>query len=153
MTTTGVEYANGWATLKLTAILAAALISSTSGAWAAACLDTKIRSIHTRLSDQEKGADFVEAGGVAENLFLWINTKPAPHNVGQFALTATDHGALTHDCFLDCSRVTTFAEELGSARHRGPISEALAARIVELLTEKPPKTLPGKHLKLIIASL
>jgi hypothetical protein len=89
----------------------------------------------------------------AENLFLWINTEPRTHNVGQFALAAMDHSALTHDCYLDCSRVTTFAEELGSALHRGPISESLAARIVEFLTEKPPKTLPGKHLNLIITNL
>jgi hypothetical protein len=58
--------------MKRAAILAAALALSTSGALAAqhkpgvgACVDTKIRSIHTRLWDQEKGADFVEAGGVS----------------------------------------------------------------------------------------
>jgi hypothetical protein len=89
----------------------------------------------------------------AENLFLWINTKPRPHDVGQLALTATDHDALTHNCYLDCSRVTTFTAELASALHRGPISETLAARIVEFLKQKPPKTLPGKHLNLIITNL
>jgi hypothetical protein len=90
----------------------------------------------------------------AENLFLWINTNPRSNAVGQFALTARDHSALTHDCYLDCSRVTTFAEaELESAHHRGPISKALAERIVDFLDKTPPKTLPGKHLKLIIANL
>jgi hypothetical protein len=87
------------------------------------------------------------------NLFLWINTKPSSHEVGQFALTATDHTALTHDCFLDCSRVTTFTGELDFALPRGPISKALAARVVEFLEEAPPKTLPGKHLKLIMTNL
>jgi hypothetical protein len=53
--------------MKRTAILAAALALSATGAWAAACVDTKIRSIHTRLWDQEKGADFVEAGGVSQS--------------------------------------------------------------------------------------
>jgi hypothetical protein len=89
----------------------------------------------------------------AENLFLWINTKPRPHDVGQFALTGTDHAALTHDCYLDCSRVTTFGAELTSALHRGPISKALAARIVEFIEKKPPKTLPGRYLNLIISNL
>ena len=57
----------------------------------------------------------------AEALFLWINSKSRPHDVGQLSLTATDHAALKHDCFLDCSRVTTFTAELATARHRGPI--------------------------------
>jgi hypothetical protein len=45
----------------------AALALSASWAWAApsSCADTQIRSIHTRLWDQEKGADFVEAGDVS----------------------------------------------------------------------------------------
>jgi hypothetical protein len=45
----------------------AALALNASGAWTAPspCVDTEIRSIHTRLWDQEKGADFVEAGGVS----------------------------------------------------------------------------------------
>lgn len=48
----------------------------------------------------------------------------------------------------------TFAgAELASAHHRGSISKALAARIVEFLEKTRPKTLPGKHLKLIITNL
>jgi hypothetical protein len=89
----------------------------------------------------------------AENLFLWINTEPRTHNVGQFALTATDHDALTHDCYLDCSRVTTFREELDSAIHRGPISKTLAARIVTFLHKTPPKTLAPRYRNLIITNL
>jgi hypothetical protein len=89
----------------------------------------------------------------AENLFLWINTKPRPHDVGQFALRTRDHAALTHDCYLDCARVTTFGAELTSALHRGPISKVLAARIVEFIEKKPPKTLPGRYLNLIISNL
>jgi hypothetical protein len=89
----------------------------------------------------------------AESLFLWINTKPRPHDIGQFALTAKDHAALTHDCYLDCSRVTTFGTELASALHRGQISRTLAIRIVEFLKKTPPKTMPGRHLALIITNL
>jgi len=77
----------------------------------------------------------------AENLFFWINSKPQRHGVGQIELTATDHSALTHDCFLDCSRVTTFSQrEMNAAQHRGCISAALAERIVLALEGNPPKT-------------
>ena len=90
----------------------------------------------------------------AENLFFWINTEPRRHNIGQLPLGAADHTALSHDCFLDCSRVTTFsAIELGSAQQRGAISSDLARRIVNLLETEPPKTLPPRHVKLAIDNL
>jgi hypothetical protein len=90
----------------------------------------------------------------AESLFFWINTKPQSHGNGQLELHQTDHGALTHDCYLDCSRVTTFsAHELQTARNRGPISCDLAQRIVAYLNNAPPKTLAPKHLRLAIANL
>lgn len=89
-----------------------------------------------------------------ENLFFWINTNPRRHGVGQFPLVAADHGALTHDCFLDCSRVTTFSQhELHGAQHRGSISVGLAQRIVEFLENHPPKTLAPRFLKLAIDNL
>lgn len=90
----------------------------------------------------------------AENLFFWVNTKPRRHGIGQLALVAEDHSALTHDCFLDCSRVTTFAGvELAAAQHRGAISPVLARRIVQLLETDPPKTLPPRYIKLVIENL
>jgi hypothetical protein len=49
--------------------------------------------------------------------------------------------------------VTPFATELASALHCGPISKTLAVRIVEFLKKTPPKTLPGKHVSLIITNL
>jgi hypothetical protein len=90
----------------------------------------------------------------AENLFFWINTNPQRHGVGQLHLVAADHGALSHDCFLDCSRVTTFAQhELDAAQHRGTISADLARRVVEFLQNDPPKTLPPRFVNLAIANL
>ncbi|MDO8837395.1 MAG: hypothetical protein Q7V31_00595 [Parvibaculum sp.] len=89
-----------------------------------------------------------------DNLFFWINTNPQRHNIGQLALVAADHGALKHDCFLDCSRVTTFSQhELDAAQPRGSISAALAQRIVALLENDPPKTLPPRFLKLAIDNI
>jgi hypothetical protein len=89
-----------------------------------------------------------------ENLFFWINTKASVHGVGQFPLTAAEHAALDRDCYLDCSRVTTFQPyELKKAIHRGPISCELAQRIVGYLTDEPPKTLVPRYLKLAIKNL
>lgn len=69
-------------------------------------------------------------------------------------LAANDHLALRHDCYLDCSRVTTFREqELLSALNRGPISAAVAGRIVDLLRDHPPKTLVASQRTLVINNL
>ena len=74
-------------------------------------------------------------------MFLWINTKPRQHDIGQLAFTAGDHAGLAHDCCLDCSRVTTFAGRVGLRLHRGPIFKALAARIVEFFKKRRLETL------------
>jgi hypothetical protein len=90
----------------------------------------------------------------ADNLYFWINTNPQRNGVGQFPLAAADHGALSHDCFLDCSRVTTFPQaELDAAQHRGAISADLARRVLEFLQNDPPKTLPPRFVKLAIENL
>jgi hypothetical protein len=90
----------------------------------------------------------------SESLFFWINTEARRHGIGQLPLKSHDHDALSRDCYLDCSRVTTFLRhELKAAKHRGPISRELAARIVEFLMNAPPKTLPPRHLKLAIDNL
>jgi hypothetical protein len=89
-----------------------------------------------------------------EHLFFWIITEPRSHGVGQLSLLATDHPAFSHDCYLDCSRVTTFLPlELNAAQSRDPISADLAAKIVKFLTDSPPKTLAPRHLKLAVDNL
>lgn len=90
----------------------------------------------------------------ADNLFFWINTNPQRHGIGQLPLAEADHGALSRDCFLDCSRVTTFPQrEQDAAQHRGAISADLARRVVELLQNTPPKTLAPRHVRLAIDNL
>jgi hypothetical protein len=74
--------------------------------------------------------------------------------VGQFALAATDHPALSHGYYLDCSRVTTFLPlELKAAQARELISTELAKKIVKFLMDSPPKTLPPRYLKLAVGNL
>jgi hypothetical protein len=89
-----------------------------------------------------------------ENLFFWINTEPRAHGEGQFALAASVHPALSHDSYLDCSRVTTFPPvELKAAETRDLISAELASRIVQFLEKTPPKTLAPRYRKLAIDNL
>lgn len=90
----------------------------------------------------------------ADTLFVWINTEARRHGVGQFPLKKGDHSALSHDCHLDLSRVTTFPpRELSKALDRGVISSDLADRILRALKAAPPKTLPPRHLRLIVQCL
>lgn len=90
----------------------------------------------------------------SDNLFFWINTKPARHGDGQLPLSKGEHFYLTHDCFLDCSRVTSFPpDELNAAKHIGPISREMAQRVIKLLVDSPPKTLPKRYADLAIQNL
>jgi hypothetical protein len=88
-------------------------------------------------------------------LFLWINTEPRQHGVGQMPLTSADHPqALKHDCYLDCSRVTTFPPgEMANAKARGSISPALAAKIADFIEENRPVTLRIEQQRLIVDGL
>lgn len=89
-----------------------------------------------------------------KNLFLWINTKRNDRQDGQLPLRADDHGVLDRDCFLDCSFVSTFPPvSLASARDRGPISDDLRNRIIEMFEQTPPRRVPRERVALIIASL
>lgn len=90
----------------------------------------------------------------APNQFLWINTNPARHGVGQFELAGDDHAALDRPCFLDCSRLTTFSEEeMATARNRGPITPNLAKRILEFIKENPPSTLRGFQVDIVVDAM
>jgi hypothetical protein len=52
-----------------------------------------------------------------KNLFVWFNTKAQRHGAGQLKCAAGDHTALTRDCYLDLSRVTTFQpHEIANAK-------------------------------------
>lgn len=110
--------------------------------------------VYTTLTRPPKDKIAICVCGVSD-LFLWINTKPRSHGIGQFRLRPSDHPeALTHECNLDCSQVTTFLpHELRASQHRGLISKDLARRIVQFLTDSPPKTLAPRHLKLIVENL
>lgn len=91
-----------------------------------------------------------------DNLFLWINSEKRYHNIGQFELKKEDHGALTHDCYMDCSRLTTFPPaELTASLERGCITNDLAQRIIQFLSDPDtaPSTLVQAQIDRIINNL
>jgi hypothetical protein len=56
---------------------------------------------------------------------------------------AKEHPALSHDCFLDLSRLTTFQHrEIDTAQTRGPLSNEVRARIIDTLAEGVPTLTP-----------
>jgi hypothetical protein len=85
-----------------------------------------------------------------EELFVWFNTHAQPHGVGQLQCTRSDHPALTHDCYLDLSRVTTFrAAEIANAQPRAPIPDELKKKICSMVRAGIP-TLAPRYTKLIL---
>lgn len=68
------------------------------------------------------------------NWFLLINTLPRFHGVGQMPLAEDDHIALTHECYMDCSKLFSFpVAERAASRDRGVISEEIADKLIEFV--------------------
>jgi hypothetical protein len=86
--------------------------------------------------------------------FLWFNTLPRPHGDGQLAIAETEHSAISRDCYLDCSRMTTFSPiELATAAARDLASPGMLGKVLGFLEREPPRALPGRHRALIIEAL
>jgi hypothetical protein len=77
------------------------------------------------------------------NLFVWFNTELQRHGVGQLKCASGDHRALTHDCYLDLSRVTTFsAAQIADAKPRGPISDEIKKKVCDMVEAGIPTLIP-----------
>ena len=87
------------------------------------------------------------------DLFVWFNTDPRKKRPAQKSVTAQEAPGITHDCFLDCSRVTTFpARELKGAEHQGCASAEFRKRVAQTVEEQA-TTLTGMQRKAIARSL
>jgi hypothetical protein len=92
----------------------------------------RVYVIHTTLTKPVPKEKIVICICAKDNLFVWFNTAAQRHGVGQLKCAAGDHPALSHDCYLDLSRVTTFrSDEIANAKPRDLISDKLKARICE----------------------
>ena len=109
--------------------------------------------IHTALTKPEPKDKLILCICDQANLFLWFNSKPAHHGIGQLPCAKGEHEALWKDCHLDMARVTTFApHELAIAGPRGPVSETLMSRI-RTVANGGVSLLAPRHLKLIRGKL
>lgn len=85
-------------------------------------------------------------------LFVWFNTRPQSHGVGQLRCSANDHPALAHECYLDLSRVTTFQPiEIEAAQARGALSADLIRAARDMVADGI-ETLSPRHAELIVAN-
>lgn len=109
--------------------------------------------VHTTLTTPPKDK-IVLCICAADNFFIWINTDPRHHGIGQFELASGDHPALRHTCYADLSRATTFQpRDLATARDRGIISQDLAQRLLTYLEANPPRTLAKRYADLLAQML
>jgi hypothetical protein len=106
--------------------------------------------VFTTLSKPEPKKKIVLCICEVSNLFVWFNTAAQRHGCGQLKCAPGDHPALSRDCYLDLSRVTTFRSiEIANAKPRGPISDDLKKRICCIVEAGIPTLLPV-HAKIIL---
>jgi hypothetical protein len=90
---------------------------------------------------------------VGPDYFFWINTDPRRHGRDQLALKKGCHNLVTHDSFLDLSRIVAHsAAELENAREFARISPELTGSILKTL-ENGLYILPPQHADLVKMNL
>lgn len=89
---------------------------------------------------------------VGAGLFLWFNTE-ARRRPAQMPVALGEAPGISHDCFLDCGRVTAFtAPELDQAEHCGRASDKFLLRVaVEI--ESRATTLTTGQRKTVVSAL
>lgn len=89
---------------------------------------------------------------VGNDLFFWFNTD-ARQRPGQMEVNPGDCPAITHKCYLDCGRVTTFSDrEVQASIVCGDVDAAFIKRVVEEVVERA-TVLVGAHRKLVAETL
>lgn len=93
--------------------------------------------VHTTLANPPKTKIVMYVGRHANHdLFLWFNTEPRKRPA-QMSVSPREAPVITRDCFLDCSRVTTFPpRELKQAEHQGCASAAFLQRVAQMIEDK-----------------
>jgi|GEM_PF-1541267 len=118
----------------------------------ASCKVGHVYIVETVLTKPPK-AKFALCVCIAHGYFVWINTKVAPHGNDQIALEAGIHELVTHDSFLDLSRVVVHSTaELEDAKEFPCISRDLRDRIIAAI-EAGLIVLPARHATIIKTNL
>jgi hypothetical protein len=111
--------------------------------------------VHTTLTKPQPKTKIVIYVGkhAGVDLFVWFNTDPREKRPAQMSVTAQEAPGITHNCFLDCSRVTTFpARELSGAERQGCASAEFRKRVAQTVEEQA-TTLTGVQRTAIAAAL
>jgi hypothetical protein len=84
------------------------------------------------------------------DLFLWFNTD-ARQRTAQLPIAAGEAPGITHECFLDCGRVTTHSET-EFEMHFGRASSAFLRKVAEEIEQRA-STLTNGQCREIAAAL
>lgn len=86
---------------------------------------------------------------VNPDYFLWINSESRSHGQDQLPLKEGSHRLITHDSYLDLSRIVAHsAAELEDAREFERISQTFARQIVHAI-DAGLEVLPDRHAQMI----
>jgi hypothetical protein len=110
--------------------------------------------IHTSLVNPPKQKIALYVGRLGSiDLFLWFNTEARRNRPAQMRVAPREAPGISRDCFLDCSRVTTFLQrELEDAVPCGRASRAFLLRVAQEV-EARAVTLTNAQRKAVVVSL
>lgn len=117
----------------------------------------KVYRVFTNLTKPSPKEKIILRVSDTECLYIWFNSKPQLDineniKIGQIPVVANAHEALSHDSYLDASRLI-YHEQSEVVREYSIISSHLATHIVSYLSETPPKTLTPQQIKMIVTNL
>ena len=109
--------------------------------------------VHTTLTKPPKHKIVLYVGHHAgADLFLWFNTNPRRERPAQMSVAPNEAPGITHNCFLDCGRVTTFtAYELERATRLGRASDLFLARVAQEIELRAITLVTGHRKKIVNA--
>lgn len=118
----------------------------------ASCKLGHIYIINTAIANPQK-EKFAICVGVVEKFFVWINTLPRPHGKDQLPITSGCHELVTHDSFIDLSRVVIHdGWEFDDAKEFSQIDKTLCTAILNALSAGL-EVMPPRHSDIIYKSL
>jgi hypothetical protein len=89
---------------------------------------------------------------VGDGFFLWFNTR-ARQQPGQLRVLPGECPEISHECYLDCGRVTVFSDaEVSAARHCGIAAIDFLTKVVDEI-ESRATVMVGLHRKAVAANL
>jgi hypothetical protein len=110
--------------------------------------------VHTTLANPPKQKIVLYVGRLGDiDLFLWFNTEARRNRPAQMQVKPGQAPGISRDCFLDCSRVTTFPQrELEDAVLCGRVNREFLLGVAQEI-EARALTLTNAQRKAVAASI